>query len=143
GFDDCPAPFKLDQGDGSFAFETPRPLLVRERVRFAGEPVAMVLADSYIAAVEAAELVVVDYDDQPAVTEPAAAVEPDAPQLWNDRPGNIAYHWRKGDSAGVEAALASSHHVARLTSHVSRVAAMPLEPRCALGYIGDDGRPVL
>ncbi len=143
GFDDCPVPFKLPQGDGSFASETPRPFLVRERVRFVGEPVALVLADTYAAAVESAELVAIDYDDQPAVTDVLAAAQPDAPQLWDDRPGNVAYHWRGGDRAKVDAALASSHHVVRLASHISRVAAVPLEPRSALAWIGDDGRPVL
>ncbi|MEO8135826.1 MAG: xanthine dehydrogenase family protein molybdopterin-binding subunit [Betaproteobacteria bacterium] len=143
GFNDCPVPFKLAQGDGSFAFETPRPFLVRERVRFVGEPVAMVLAHSNTAALDAAELVVIDYDGLSAVTGVLAAAQPEAAQLWDDRPRNVAYHWRGGDGARVEAALAASHHVARLTSHISRVSAMPIEPRAALAYIGDDGRPVL
>jgi len=142
-FDDCPAPFKLAQGDGTFAVETPRPLLVRERVRFAGEPVAMVIAETHDAARDAADLLLVDYDERPAVAGVSAAVEPDAPQVWDERPGNIAYHWREGDDAKVEAALASSHHVARLTSRISRVSAMPLEPRTAVAFIGDDGRPVI
>ena len=143
GFNDCPVPFALPQGDGSVAVETPRPYLVRERVRFVGEPVVMVLAESYAAALDAAELVAIDYDGQPAVAEVFAAVEPGAPQLWDDRPGNVAFHWRGGDMAKVDAALATSHHVTRLSSHVSRVAAMPIEPRSALAYIGKDGRPVL
>ena len=143
GFDDCPAPFQLAQGDGTSAVETPRPLLVRERVRFAGEPVAMVIAETQDAARDAADLLLVDYDERPAVADVSAAVLPDAPQVWDERPGNIAYHWREGDDAKVEAALASSHHVARLTSHISRVSAMPLEPRTALAFIGDDGRPVI
>jgi len=143
GFEDCPRPLKFDQGDGTFAMETPRPFLVRDRVCFVGEPVAMVIADSYVAALDAAELVVVDYDELPAVTDSLAASQAGAPQVRDDRPGNVAYHWRQGDAPGVDAALAASHHVARLTSHISRVAAMPLEPRSALAYIGDDGRPVL
>ena len=73
GFVDCPAPFKFPQGDGSFAFETPRPMLARERVRFVGEPVAMVLARSLPAALDAAEQVVVDYEEHACVTEAAAA----------------------------------------------------------------------
>jgi carbon-monoxide dehydrogenase large subunit len=143
GFVDCPAPFKLPQGDGSFAVETPRPFLVRDRVRFVGEPVAMVIADSVQVAMDAAELVSVDYDELPVVLEPLAARADDAPQLWDDRPGNIAFHWRAGDMAKVDAALAASHHVTRLTSQISRVSAMPMEPRSALAYQGEDGRPVL
>ncbi|MDM0022210.1 xanthine dehydrogenase family protein molybdopterin-binding subunit [Variovorax saccharolyticus] len=143
GFNACPTPFKLDQGDGTFAFETPRPFLVQDRVRFVGEPVAMVLADSFASAQDAADLVVVEFEDSPAVTDVHAAQDAAAPQVWNDRPSNIAFHWRGGDMAKVDRALASSHHVARLASHISRVAAMPLEPRAALAYFGADGRPVL
>jgi carbon-monoxide dehydrogenase large subunit len=143
GFNDCPAPFQLPQGDGTFAVETPRPFLIRDRVRFVGEPIAMVIAESDAAAQDAAELVTVDYEEQPAVVDVFDATAADAPQLWDDRPGNIAFHWRRGDTEKVDAALAASHHVAKLTSHVSRVTAMPLEPRSALAYIGDDGRPVL
>ncbi len=143
GFDSCPQPFKLSQGDGSFAVETARPLLPPDRVRFVGEPVVMVVAESYEAAVDASELVMIDYGEQESVADVIAARAPGAPQLWDERPNNVAFHWRGGDDAKVEAALTSSHHVARLTSKISRVAAMPLEPRAALAYIDDDGRPVL
>ncbi len=143
GFNDCPTPFKLPQGDGTFAVETPRPYLVRDRVRFGGEPVAMVLAESYAAAQDGAELVAVDYDELPAVSDSLVASAPGAPQVWDDRPGNVAYHWRGGDMEKVDAALAKSHHVTQLKSNVSRVSAMPMEPRSALAYIGEDGRPVL
>jgi carbon-monoxide dehydrogenase large subunit len=136
-------PYKLDQGDGSFAEETPRPLLVHDRVRCLGEPVAMVLADTEQAAMDAAELVHVDYEDQPAVTDVFDALLPHAPQLWADKPGNVGFHWRGGDHGGVQAALANSAHVTPLKFRVSRVAAMPLEPRAALAYVGEDGRPVL
>jgi aerobic carbon-monoxide dehydrogenase large subunit len=143
GFVDCPAPFKFPQGDGSFAFETPRPLLARERVRFVGEPVAMVLARSLTAALDAAEQVAVDYEEHACVTEAASAREPGAPLVWEDRPGNVAYHWKHGDAPGVEAALAASARVVRLSSRVTRVAAMAMEPRAALAYVGEDGRPVM
>ena len=143
GFVDCPQPFQFAQGDGSIAHETPRPYLVRDRVRFVGEPVAVVIADTSAAAQQAAWLVGVDYDEQPAVVDVFAATEPGAPQLWSERPGNIAYRWQRGDDAQTGAALTSSHHVARLKSHVSRVSAMPLEPRSALAYADDDGRAVL
>ncbi|WP_299785943.1 xanthine dehydrogenase family protein molybdopterin-binding subunit [Ramlibacter sp.] len=143
GFIDSPVPFRFPQGDGSFALETPRPLLARERVRFVGEPVAMVLARTFAAAQDAAEQVVVEYDEQACVTETALAREAAAPLVWDDRPGNLAYHWRHGDADGVAAALAASARVVRLTSRVSRVAAMTMEPRVALAYSGEDGRPVV
>lgn len=143
GFDACPAPFRLPQGDGSFAVETPRPWLALDQVRFVGEPVAMVLADTEAAAMDAAEQVIVEHDEQTAVVELSIAAAPDAPQVWDDRPGNVAYHWRAGDTARVDAALATSHQVTRLRLHISRVAAIPMEPRSALAYQGEDGRPVL
>lgn len=143
GVNATPVPYKLPQGDGSFAVETPRPLLVRDRVRFVGEPVAMVLADSLLAAQDAAESVAVEYEDLPAVADLPAATAPGAALVWDDRPGNVAFHWKRGDFAAVDAALGASHHVTRLASRVSRVGAMPLEPRAALAYVGEDGRPVL
>ena len=143
GFVDCPAPFQFPQGDGGVAVETPRALLARGRVRFVGEPVAMVLARTFAAAQDAAEQVMVDYEEQACVTEPAAASAAGAPLLWDDRPGNVAYRWHHGDAAGVEAALARASRVVRLTSRVTRVAAMPMEPRAALATTGEDGRPIM
>ena len=129
--------------DGSSATETPRPLLARDRVRFLAEPVAMVIAESEAIAHDAAELVEVDYEALPAVLSPSEAATDDAAQLWDDRPGNIAFHWRKGDVEGTAAALAASHHVTTLKSYVSRVSAMPMEPRSAFAMVDEDNRPVL
>jgi aerobic carbon-monoxide dehydrogenase large subunit len=143
GFVDCPKPFRFPQGDGSFAVETPRPFLVHDRVRHVGEPVAMVLAETAMAGVDAAERVLVDYEELPAVVDLSATAAAGAPQLWDERPGNVAFRWRRGDVDQVQAALSASHHVTRLQSRVSRVYAAPIEPRSALAWIGDDGRPVL
>ncbi|MFL6693980.1 MAG: xanthine dehydrogenase family protein molybdopterin-binding subunit, partial [Ramlibacter sp.] len=82
GFIDCPVPFKLPQGDGTFALQTPRPLLARERVRFVGEPVAMVLARSFAAALDAAERVAVEYEEHACLTRAAEALAPAAPLIW-------------------------------------------------------------
>jgi carbon-monoxide dehydrogenase large subunit len=108
-------------------------------VRFVGEPVALVLARTLSAAQDAAEQVAVDYEEHACNTEVTAAREASAPLVWGDRPGNVAYQWRHGDAA----ALADSARVVRLTSRVSRVAPMPMEPRAALAYTGEDGRPVV
>ena len=143
GFNPCPAPYQQPQGDGSFASETPRPYLALDQVRFAGEAVAMVLADSEMAAMDAAELVVIDLQEREAVVEVDAAASNASPQIWADRPGNVAFHWRAGDAELVEAALKASHKVVSLRTHVSRVAAFPMEPRSALAYAGDDGRSVV
>lgn len=143
GFVDMPVPFRLPQGDGSFATETPRPFLAADRVLFVGEPVAMVLADTPAAALDGVERVQVSYEELPAVVVVDEALAPQAPQLWPDRPGNVGFDWHKGDQARVQAAFEASFKVVSLRSHISRAAAMPMEPRAALGRIDEDGRPVL
>ncbi len=143
GVDACPTPYVLAGADGIDHLETPRPLLALDRVRFVGEPVAMVVAESEAAALDAAERVVVDWADEPAVVDVAGAAADGAPRVHDGRPGNVAYRWRKGDGDAVAAALAGAAHVARVRTRVSRVAAMPMEPRGATAWIGGDGRPVL
>lgn len=143
GIDECPAPFKMQQPDGSVALETRRPLLIADRVRHGGEPVALVVADSLDIAMDAAEAVVVDYDALPEVVDVLAAGADGAPQVWPDRPGNLAFQWRKGDDAQADAALAASAHVTRLTSRITRVSAAAMEPRGALAYPDERGRTVL
>lgn len=143
GIDECRRPFTLPRVDGGESVETRRPLLAGDAVRFVGEPVALVVANSALAAQDAAELVMVDYEPQPAVVGTQAAAAPDAPQVWPDRPGNLAFHWRHGEAERVEQALAASHQVTRLKSRISRVSALPLEPRGALAYTQDDGRTAL
>jgi len=118
--------------DGQVWRETPRPLLVGEAVRFVGEPVALVIAETSVAAADAVEAVTVDYAEAPAVVDVPAALASDAPLVWEERSGNVALHWRHGDWPGVEAALGASHHVARLRTAISRAAAAPMEPRVAV-----------
>src|SRR5215471_2013944 len=70
-----------------------RPALARERVMHVGEPVAMVIAETVLAALDAAELVNVNYEERTPVIDARDAVRPDAPQLWPEAPGNIAVDW--------------------------------------------------
>jgi carbon-monoxide dehydrogenase large subunit len=143
GIPDLPLGVGLPRPDGSQAPEARRPVLARDRVRFVGEGVALVVAETAAAAADAAELVEVDYAERPAVTDPAAARTPGAPELWPGAPDNVGYAWQKGDRVAVEAAMAGAAHVVRLASHVSRVNANSLEPRGALGYVDDAGRLVV
>jgi carbon-monoxide dehydrogenase large subunit len=105
-----------------------------------GEAVAFVVAETAEAAGAAAELVVVETEDLPAVADIGSALAEAAPAVWDEVPDNIAYVWRKGDAA---AAIEGAPHVIRLTSHVTRVAALSLEPRGALGYVDANGRLVI
>lgn len=114
----------------------PRPpyrTLALGAVKHVGDPVAMVVAETRAAALDAAEAVAVDYDPLPAVTDPAEALAPDAPAVWPELPdGNLAFRFAIGDTAAVEAGFARAAHVVSLDVRMSRISANPMEPRAAL-----------
>jgi carbon-monoxide dehydrogenase large subunit len=133
----CIVPFK--NRDGSEMKKPPRPALATDKVRFVGDPVAFVVADTLTHAKDAAEAVELDVEPLPAVTDPEAAVQPGAPQLYDDVPGNIALDYHYGDADAVKAAFATAAHVTRLRIVNSRVVVNAMEPRAAVGvYL--DGR---
>lgn len=115
-----------------FAF-APQPLLATDKVRFAGEPVALVVAETHAQALDAAERVVVDYEPLPAVTSPVAARAPGAPQLSDEIPGNTCLDWHTGDTDGAEAAFATAAHVVSLDLDNHRIVMNPMEPRGGVG----------
>ena len=133
GLGDLPTDKTRKRRDGSTAFATPRPALVRDRARHVGDPVALVVAATTEQAVDAAELVAVDYEPLPAVAATADAARPGAPTVWAEAPDNVAFVWEAGNKDAVARAFASAAHVTRLDFVVSRVAAAPLEPRGAVG----------
>jgi len=137
------APLSLTGPDGREWQATPRSLLAAGQVRFVGEPVAMVIADSLEAARDAAEAVAVDWQPLPAAATLAAAQADGAPLVHEDRPGNLAFQVGRGDWEAAGAALESSARRVRLDSRVSRVAPVAMEPRTALAAPGDDGRTTL
>ena len=125
-----PPDITLANTDGSpIAVPDQLPLAIG-RVRFVGEAVALIVAETLAAAKDAAELVVVSYRPLPAVTAAMAAAAPDAQQLW-DTP-NVAIDAMVGDGSATEAAFAGAAHIARLETHVQRVTGVPMEPRTAL-----------
>ncbi len=127
--------------DGS---ASPRPAqmpLAETKVRFVGDPVALVVAETPKQARDAAEAVLLDIDPLPAVTSARAAAEPGAPQLHDSAPGNLALDYHHGDSAAVEAAFAAAAHVTRLQLSNSRIVVAAMEPRSAIaGYDPDTQR---
>ena len=143
GIGDLPCGVKHPRPDGETAFQASRRVLARERCRYLGEPVALVIAETRQAALDAAELVVIDADEQDVVTDTVAATREGAIQVWPEVPDNIAFVWSKGDTAAIAATLSSAHHVARLGSHVTRVLAHTMEPRGVLAYVDDGGRMVV
>ena len=125
-------PCVAELSDGSPLSVPPRHALARERVRHVGDPVALVLADSRAAAQDAAQCVEVDYEPLPALIDAAAALVADAPQLWQEAPGNLAFHFRRGDASATHAAFAAAAHVVELEIANPRVSAVPIEPRAGL-----------
>jgi carbon-monoxide dehydrogenase large subunit len=109
-----------------------RPLAI-DTVRYVGDAVAIVVADSVGEAKDAAEKVEIDYEVLAAVSEAVDALKPGAPQVHDNAPGNLIYDWEIGDGAAVDAAIASAAHVTEIEIHNNRLSPNPMEPRAALG----------
>ncbi|HEY6430725.1 MAG TPA: xanthine dehydrogenase family protein molybdopterin-binding subunit [Acetobacteraceae bacterium] len=143
GIAPIPGGIGFPRPDGSPAPKTDRAILAHDRVRFVGEPVAAVIAETREIAQEAADIVVVEYSERQPVVTSADALRAGAPQLWDIAPGNVAFLWRGGKPDPTEAALRDSAHVTTLDFTISRVTANPMEPRNALASIGSDGRLIV
>ncbi|WP_225765999.1 xanthine dehydrogenase family protein molybdopterin-binding subunit [Inquilinus sp. Marseille-Q2685] len=115
--------------DGSPGASPLRPALAREVVRFVGEAVVALVAESRALLKDALDAVVVEYEDLPAVTGLAQAVAPDAPQVWPAATGNVAAQMRHGDAAATEAAFRGATHIVSLDLVNQRLAPTPMEPR--------------
>ncbi len=111
----------------------PNKLLPIDRVRFVGEPVAIVVAETASAARDAAERIEISYAPLPSVVDMAAALEPGAPQIWHEAPGNLCCEIEIGDDGACAAAFARARHVVSLELVNSRITGAPMEPRAALG----------
>jgi carbon-monoxide dehydrogenase large subunit len=118
--------------DGSEAATPFRPALAQERVRFVGEAVAAVIADTRDQAKDALEAIMVEYEELPSATSLADAVAPDAPQIWTAATGNIVAQSHFGDAAASDAAFADAAHVVSLHLINQRLAPTPMEPRSTL-----------
>jgi carbon-monoxide dehydrogenase large subunit len=119
--------------DGSPMFWRAHPGLARERVRYVGDPVAMVVAETVEQAKDAAELVDIAYEPLPSVTDTAMAALPGCPRVWDECADNVSHVFEVGDRAATEAAFAPAAHVVRGRYVVSRVHAQFMEPRGAIG----------
>lgn len=123
---------ELKDAAGRAMFKPPRPVFPTDRVRFGGEPIALVIAESYAQARDAAELIMVDYEELPAVVGADAALRADAPLVWPENGSNMAVHWESGDPAPVDAILASSPRRVTVDVINNRVIPSPMEPCVAL-----------
>lgn len=133
GFNPLKCPMNIPQRDGS-PMKTPvRPSLAKGKVRFVGEAVACVVAETALQAKDAAEAVELDIDELPAVTTPAAALADGAPQIHDDAPGNLVLDFHYGNAEAVANAFAEAAHVTRLEIESNRVVVNAMEPRSAIG----------
>ena len=126
----CGLPLK--NRDGTPLLQTNRTALMNDKVRYVGDPVAFVVAETPAQARDAAEAVVVDIDPLPAVTDAAEAALPGAPQLYDHIPNNVALDYHYGDTAKIDAAFAGAAHVTKLDIVNTRVAVVSMEPRVAV-----------
>ncbi len=128
-----PAADMLKNRDGTPIFKTTRHLIAQERVRYAGDTVAVIVAETLNQARDAADLLVIDYESLPAVADTAGALAPDAPLVWEEAGSNLAYDWSIGKEEAVADAMARAHHITRLKLVNNRIVVNAMEPRAALG----------
>ncbi|MEM7571153.1 MAG: xanthine dehydrogenase family protein, partial [Pseudomonadota bacterium] len=133
-YGDIPCITDLDNVDGSKQHYTQRPILVKDKVRCVGDPVAFVVAETRQAARDAAEAVMVDIEDLPAVHDLASARAAGSEQIWDHIPNNEVFDWQAGDKDAVDAAFADAHHVTSIEVVNNRVAPNTMENRAAVGH---------
>ena len=127
----CNMPLK--SRDGSPIRYTPRPALAGDKVRYVGDPVVCVVAETVAQAKDAAEAVAIDIDPLPVVLTPSDAVKAGAPLVFDAVPNNIALDYHYGDAAKVAEAFAKAKHVTRLETSNQRMVVNAMEPRAAIG----------
>ena len=134
-------PNRVTGRDGETTINVDHPLLARDRAMHVGDPVAMVVARTRRIAQDAAEQVIVDYEELDVVVDGRAAVAAGAPQLWPPAPGNVALDWEGGDTGAADAAFARAAHVTRLVITNNRLVIAPMETRGVIAeYEPRDGR---
>jgi len=136
-----PCGWLITSTNGEPMKEPPHPILAFEKVRYVGDHVAMVVAETYEQARNAAELVVVDYEPLAAVVDVRDAQAPGAPVIHDIAPNNQCYKWAIGDKAVVDQTFANAAHVTKIDLVNNRLAPNPMEPRAAIGHYnraGDD-----
>jgi aerobic carbon-monoxide dehydrogenase large subunit len=139
-----PAEVALEGREGFKTFTAPHYPLPPDKVRFVGEAVAMMVATSVAAAKDAAELVEIDYDVLPSVTDTREAASPGAPVLFEAAGSNVVVDGELGDAAGTAAAFARAAHVVKFDTWVQRITGVPMEPRAAVAeFDPDTGRTTL
>ncbi len=129
-----PSGWNVRQRDGSPMAEPPHYPLAVDRVRHVGDPVAVVIAETVEAAKDATELVEVEYESLPAVTDAISAAADGAPVVWPQARNNVCTDWEIGDATAVEAAFRNAVHTVSLQLVNNRLIQNPIEPRAAIAH---------
>ena len=128
-----PCGWLINNKDGTPMVEPPHPPLIADRVRHVGDQVAVVIAATRDQAKSAAELIVVEYQELPAIISTGDATKPNAPQVWEQAKNNTCYDWHLGDKAATDAAFAKAAHVTKIDIVNQRLIPNAMEPRAAIG----------
>jgi carbon-monoxide dehydrogenase large subunit len=132
GIKPMPLGMAIPTRDGIPMHRPARSVLTSDRVRYVGDPVAIVVAETAAQAKDAAEVAVLDVETLPAVTRASEVGAPGAPQLHDELPGSVAAEFHYGDVDKVAAAFADAAHVTRLPIPSNRIVVCPMEPRSAI-----------
>ena len=144
GLGELPSHGGLKRRDGSPMFKPPYPVLAETHVRWVGDPVAFVVAETQAQAADAAEMIEVDYEPLPAVVSTAKAIEPNAAKVWEGSADNISFVELIGDKAATDAAFAKATHIVKHRFVINRVTAASMEPRGAVGvYLPGEDRYII
>jgi len=144
GFNDLPGHGGLKLRDGSPMYKPRYPVLAEDRVRWVGDCVAFVVAETAAQAMDAAELINVDYEPLPTVVSTTDASRPGAPQVWDGCKDNICFVELIGDKAAVDSAFSKAAHVVKHRFIINRVTAACMEPRGAVGvYLPAEDRYII
>jgi aerobic carbon-monoxide dehydrogenase large subunit len=132
GIGSLPCAVSLDNRDGSTMASPPHPVLADGAVRHVGDPVAFIVADTAKAARDAAELIAVDYDIQPSITDLAKVTDAASPLVWPEVKRNMVFDWEFGDKAKTDAQFAKAAHVTSLTVVNNRIIVSSMEARVSI-----------
>src|SRR5438128_709409 len=141
GWRDLPSASGNRRRDGSPAYRPHFPALVKDRVRWVGDYIAFIVAETRHQAADAAELIEVEYEPLPAIVSTEDAVKPGMPRVWDEAPDNISFVYLEGDKAATDAAFADAEHIVKRKFVINRVTAATMEPRGSIGdYNAAEGR---
>ena len=144
GLGELPSHAGLRRRDGSPMFKAAYPVLAEDRVRWVGDPVAFVVAETASQAADAAEMIEIDYEPLPAVVSTAKATEPGTAKVWDGCADNIGFVELLGDKAATDAAFAKAAHIVKHRFVINRVTAAAMEPRGAVGvYLPAEDRYII